>query len=336
MLIAVAGEVRLDECMLSAPPPGHIQVRTRVSGLSPGTEQLMIDRSRELGGEPVRLGYQLCGDVIDVGPGIGDQFAPGDLVACYGGPYTHHASQANVPRHLAVKLPPTGVDPRHAAFCGLGGVALHAFRRAGLSLGETVAVIGLGMLGNLTAQVARAAGCRLVALDTIASRRTQAAACGIPVVESMADVEVRVREFSSGHGADAVLIVVNNCTSDLLREAVLLCRERGRVVVVGTAQAALPRDEVFSREVDITVSRAAGPGRYDSSYEAGCHDYPYAYARWTEGRNLGEYVRLIAEQRIALQPLMTSEFAPGEAAHAYEVLRSSPQDHTGVVFNWQI
>jgi NADPH:quinone reductase len=334
VIVGRSGDIHFVDESLPAPPAGHIQVRTVVSGISPGTELLLIDRSRDLGDDAIHLGYQLCGEVTAVGDGMGDSFASGDLLACYGGPYVRHASAVNVPRHLAVKLDRWRINPAHASFCGLGAVALHAFRCAGLSIGETCAVLGLGMLGNLTAQIATAAGCRVAAMDPVPPRREAAAKCGVEACGDIGELARSLHGLTRGHYADAVLVVVSNCTDELLLEAVRLCRERGRVIIVGTAHAALPREQLFAKEVTLMVSRAAGPGRYDSSYEAGGHDYPYAHARWTEGRNLEEFIRLLTSGAVAVEPLLTDELPFSHAAQAYEMLRTAPHEHLGVVLKW--
>ncbi|PKO19619.1 alcohol dehydrogenase [candidate division BRC1 bacterium HGW-BRC1-1] len=313
-------------------PPRHVRVRVKFSAISAGTELGMKHAS----GEKqllIRPGYQACGVVEAIAPDCELDLAPGDWVACYGAPYTHHAALLNVPRNLVAKLP-AGVKPMHAAFGALGTIALHAFRVAHLSLGETAAVVGLGALGNITAQLCAAAGCRTATLDHLETRRAAAMACGLSVSADMDALRAEVGRISDGAGADAIFLAVGNASEELLTDAVNLLCHRGRVVLVGTGTPALPREPMFSKEATIVVSRAGGPGRYDPTYEAGGVDYPHGLVRWTEGRNLAEFVRLLDRGAVAIEPLISDVMPPSEAANAYELLISEPEKHVGVVFAW--
>ena len=333
MVVARDGQVFIEEGELPDLPPGHVQVRTLYSAISAGTELMGLRGSKGITDRSSALGYQLGGEVVAVAPDLQEAFSPGDKVACYGGPYVRHASTVNVPKHLAAKLP-DNVSPRDAAYCGLGSVALHAFRRAGLSLGETAAVIGLGALGNLVAQCAVAAGCRVAAVDTIELRRRAAARCDVPVEADFEAFAATIRRHGNGNGADAVFVVVNFCPDQLLDDAVRLVRHLGNVVIVGTADAKVPRNAMFANEACIMVSRAAGPGRYDAAYEAGGQDYPYAHARWTEGRNLAEFVRLLGCGRLHTAPLVSRMLPATHAATAYQLLADNPSENLGIVLDW--
>jgi threonine dehydrogenase-like Zn-dependent dehydrogenase len=240
----------------------------------------------------------------------------------------------DVPYLLATRVPEALPLP-HAAFCGLGAIAMHAFRVARLSLGEVAVVIGLGMLGNLIAQYSRIAGCRVVATDLAQSLAQIARSVRIEVAPSWDSLVDQTKDFSSGNGADAVFLAVNRCTDEMLQRATELLRLRGRLVIVGTADAQLPREALFAREAELIVSRAGGPGRYDSNYEAGCVDYPYGYVRWTEGRNVAEYVRLAADGSLQVAPLLTDLVPIREFAKIYESLSRNSVKHLGVVFDWR-
>ena len=332
-IIARNGHVELADAELTDLPPGHVRVRTRYSGVSAGTELLTLARSK--GNEALNaMGYQLTGTVDSVADDLADRFSPGDAVVCYGGPYVSHTSLVSVPKHLLVKQP-AGADPIDASFCALGVIALNAFRRARLSLGETAAVVGLGMLGNITAQVARAGGCRVACADRLENRRTAAKACGLDAHADLESLARAIGDLTGSNMADAAFVVVPNCSDDLLEKAVRLCRPQGHVVIVGTANARMPRDAMFQTEVTVSVSRAAGPGRYDREYEAGGRDYPYAYVRWTEGRNLEEFVRLLAIGAVTVRPLVTDIVPVASAPQVYQWLLDDPAGHVGVVFDWQ-
>ena len=327
-----AGTAELRTGDLPELPSRHVRVRVKYSAVSAGTELGMKSASAEKQ-ILIRPGYQACGVVEAVAADCEIDLAPGDWVACYGAPYTHHASRLNVPRNLVAKLP-AGVEPMHAAFCALGTIALHAFRMAHLSLGETAAVVGLGALGNITAQLCAAAGCRTATLDHLETRRATAIACGLSVSADMEALRGEVARISGGAGADAIFLAVGNTDEQLLTDAVNILCHRGRVVLVGTGTPPLPREPMFSKEATIVVSRAGGPGRYDPSYEAAGVDYPHGLVRWTEGRNLSEFVRLLDRRAVAIEPLISDVMPPSEAAHAYELLTSQPESHMGVVFAW--
>ncbi len=332
VLTGQSGKVRVEELELEPVPAKHVRVKIIHSGISPGTELLGLDRSRGLDGE-FRMGYQAAGIVEEVGPGFTRNIKVGDRVACYGGPYVYHASHLNVPENL-VALLPDSVDTREAAFCALASIALHGFRHSGCCLGEMVAVVGLGLLGNLAAQCAKAAGCRVIGCELMPRRIAAARDAGLEVVSSLEDLKSRVAELSNGHGADAVLLAVKNTDAFMLTEAYHMVRRLGKVVILGLSDAQLPRELMFSKEASVVVSRAAGWGRYSREYEFEGRDLPYEHARWTEGRNLEEAIRLMGIGALQITPLITDEMPYSECARAYENLVDHPQDHLAVVFRW--
>lgn len=337
-VVASGGKAMLADHVLPEVSPAEIQVRVLYSTISAGTELGILTASANNSGAQFNLGYQAVGRIEVCGADMARDFAPGEIVACYGAPYVFHARSLNVPRHLTAKVPQSLANDSaslcQTAFCGLGTIALHGFRCGCLSLGETAAVIGLGVLGNLVAQAAAAAGCRVAACDTIDTRRHAACECGITACASLEELRALVMDGSSGHGADTVYLAVNKADDSLVTDAISLLRDRGRMVIVGTTAASLPRESMFNKEASIIVSRAGGPGRYDEQYEAAGHDYPYAHARWTEGRNLEEYVRLLAQGRMRIAPLVTDVVPVSGAGHVYDDIRDNPARHIGVVMDW--
>jgi threonine dehydrogenase-like Zn-dependent dehydrogenase len=305
----------------------------RYSGISVGTELLTLQQSSEgpeAAGERL-LGYQCCGIIMDT-PADVSKLRAGSMVACYGGPYVHHAEYLDVPPHLLAPLP-GNVSPEAAAYAGLGTIALHAFRITSAGLGETVAVLGLGMLGNLIAQVAHAAGCRVVAAEPNMQRRHLAEASGMNVCENSIELLERVQEESDQNGADAVLVAAGNATAETLHLAFDLVRRGGTVSIVGLCDADVPREAMFQKEARLIVPRAGGPGRYDSRYEMEGIDYPIEHARWTEHRNLKEFLRLLSTRAVQMDGLY--ETAPvSEAPGLYSQLQTAALNKLGVVLEW--
>jgi len=326
------GFVRIEKKVLGELSLGHVRVKVTHSGISPGTELLGLERARHTD-EEFRMGYQVAGVVTEVSPILQDKFEPGQRVACYGGPYVYHASTVDVPKHLIVPLP-DNVDTRHAAFCALASVALHGFRHTGSQVGETVAVIGLGLLGNLAAQCAHAAGCRVVCSELLPRRAKAATDTGLEVVPDLEQFQARIKTLSAGHGADAIILAVKNTDTVLLSTAYEMVRRLGRIVILGLSDAQLPRELMFSKEATVVVSRAAGWGRYSREYEFEGRDLPYEHARWTEGRNLEEVIRLMSIGRLKLEPLITGEPDYTECTRVYNDLNNTSAEHLAVLFRW--
>ncbi|SEG56075.1 zinc-binding alcohol dehydrogenase [Paenibacillus sp. UNC499MF] len=297
--------------------PGHILIRTEYSAISPGTELSMLRRSGET---PVELGYSAVGIVTRTGVDVRG-LEPGQRVACYGAPYVRHAETLAVPANLAAPVP-DHVRPEEAAFAGLGAIAIHALRTADLRFGESVVVVGLGILGNLTAQIASASAFRTAGLDLDEGRAERLRAGGIEAFAGAEDLEAQLARVTGGLGADSVLLCVGGDGGPLIDRAFGWLRDRGSVVLVGDVSANFSRGRMFGKEARVLISRAGGPGRYDPMYERDNRDYPIGYVRWTEGRNTAEYIRLLAEGRISVAPLLTAlPFA--QAAEAYESFRGS-------------
>jgi predicted dehydrogenase/threonine dehydrogenase-like Zn-dependent dehydrogenase len=271
--------------------------------------------------QPTALGYSSSGRVVGVGEGITD-LSVGDRVACAGANYAVHAEFACVPRLLVARIrPDSAVSFEDAAFTTLGAVALHSIRTADAKLGDVVAVIGLGLLGQLTVQVLKAAGCRVLGMDIAAERADLALRLGADAV-SISDDGLRelCLRYSSGHGADAVLITAETAGSEPVDLAGEVARDRGVVVAVGTVGMDIPRKLYFEKELDFRISRSYGPGRYDAAYEQKGRDYPIGYVRWTETRNMEAFLQLLAEGKLDVKSLVTHRFPIERAQGAYDLI----------------
>jgi predicted dehydrogenase/threonine dehydrogenase-like Zn-dependent dehydrogenase len=259
-------------------------------------------------------GYSAAGIVVAVGPEV-EGFAVGDRVACAGGGLANHAELIDVPVNLAVRVP-DGVELDDAATVTLGSIALQGVRRAAPTLGEAVGVIGLGILGQLTVQLLRANGCRALVTDLDPARVAQAVAHGGE--DASGDFAERVRALTDGFGADAVIVTAATSSSEPMHDAAQACRKRGRVVIVGDVGLELRRSDLYEKELDVVMSTSYGPGRYDDVYELEGRDYPVGYVRWTENRNMAEYLRLLGAGAIRLDGLERRTYVVDEAQRAYD------------------
>lgn len=271
-------------------------------------------------GSPV--GYSCSGVVLEADETV-EGFRPGDRVACAGGGYANHAEVVAVPQNLTVAVPPP-VDLTAAATVTLGAIALQGVRRAQPTLGETVGVIGLGLVGQLTAQLLRAAGCRVVGVDLQRARVDAARSLGLEegLVPSDGDVEARVHALTHGFGLDAVILTAATRSDEPVNLAMRLARRKGRVVVVGDVGLALQRADMYHKELDVLMSTSYGPGRYDPLYEEGGLDYPFGYVRWTENRNMAAYLDLVATGKVQVGALIATVFPLAEASSAYAAIKS--------------
>lgn len=268
-------------------------------------------------------GYSAAGVVEAVGEDVHD-VRPGDRVACAGAQCAHHAEFIRVPRNLCVPVPDE-LDWESASTVTLGAIALQGVRRAQPTLGERFIVIGLGVLGQLTVQLLRANGCRTIGIDLDPARLALARQLGMDVAvhpEQGNDVE-DVARLTDGFGADGVIITAASPSDAVISGAFRMCRKKGRVVLVGDVGLNLNRGDFYAKEIDFLISSSYGPGRYDHRYEEQGLDYPLAYVRWTENRNMAEYLRLIADGRMNVAPLISARFPVGEATAAYASLSSS-------------
>jgi predicted dehydrogenase/threonine dehydrogenase-like Zn-dependent dehydrogenase len=285
--------------------------------------------------QPLALGYSSAGTVIEVGEGVAD-LAVGDRVACAGANFAVHAEFACVPRMLVARIPSADVDFDSAAFTTLGAVAIHGVRTADAKLGDVIALIGLGLLGQLTVQILTTAGCRVIGIDPRQDRVELAARMGALAVTT-SEVEFRdlCLKHSAGHGTDSVLITAETASSGPVNLASEVSRDRGIVVGVGTVGMELQRKLYYEKELDFRVSRSYGPGRYDTAFEQKGRDYPIGYVRWTESRNMEAFLQLVADGRLDLKSLTTHSFAIERATEAYELISGrSHQPYLGVLIRY--
>ena len=271
--------------------------------------------------EPKPLGYSTSGIVIEIGKNITD-INVGDRVACGGAQSAHHSEIDLVPRNLIVKIP-ENVGMPEAAFTTIGAIAMQGIRRAKGSFGETIVIIGLGLLGNLAAQISHSQGYKIIGFDLDERRVELAKSLGI---ESYTLKEVdplkKVLERTGGFGADAVILYVATDSSQPVNLAFDMCRQKGKVILVGVCGLQLDREKMYKKELDFLISTSYGPGRYDQIYEEESIDYPIGYVRWTENRNMEEFVNLISQGKIKVKELISITFPIDEATNAYRFLES--------------
>ncbi len=275
---------------------------------------------------PIALGYSCAGVVREVGKGA-EEFRAGDRVACAGMNYASHAETIFVPKNLAVKIPDV-VSFDEAAFVTLGAIALQGVRTAEAKLGDAVAVIGLGLLGQLTVQILKAAGCRVIGIDLEPGKVELARLHGADVaVLRGGDVETAVKQFSDNFGADAVIVTAAADTNDPIELAGIIARDRAVVAMVGAVRMDVPRKVYYEKELQLRLSRSYGPGRYDANYEERGVDYPVGYVRWTERRNMQEFLRLLATKAVRLDQLITHRFPIGRAEQAYDIVTGKTREN---------
>ena len=267
------------------------------------------------------LGYSAAGTVIAVGEGVSG-IAVGDRVACGGAGYANHAEYMFVPKNLVVPIP-DNVDCSEAAFATVGAIALHGVRQADIRLGERVAVIGLGLIGLLTVQLLRAAGCVVVGIEPREDRRLLGERLGVArALHPDQLTDGTVRGLTDGMGFDAAIITAASGSGGLLPLSAHLLRDRGRVVVVGDVPIETPREVFYRKEIELRLSRSYGPGRYDRRYEEDGCDYPIGYVRWTEQRNMAEVLRLLSGGELQVKPLVSRMVPVSDAVAGYEDLKS--------------
>ena len=366
-----SGELSLVDAPVPRCGPGGVLVRTEYSLISAGTEMMKVGEAKLslLGKVRARpdqvrkvletmaqqgpqatfkkvmnkldsytpLGYSLCGIVIEVGAGVTD-FHVGQRVACAGNQYALHAEINWVPVNLCVPVP-DGVDPRHAAFTTVGAIAMQGLRQGQMALGETAVVIGLGLIGQLLVQLLKANGVTVLGVDISDVRCQLAEANGArcadaPSGQGLDRLTSALATVSNGFGADAVFLAAGGDTNEPVELAAKLARDRGRVVDIGKCSLDLPWNAYYEKELDVRFSRSYGPGRYDTLYEDKGIDYPIGYVRWTEGRNLGCFVDLLASTSIDMEPLISAVKPFAEAQQTYEALDAGELRGIGFLFEY--
>ena len=361
------GTLALEEVPDPMCKSGGVLVKTHFSAVSVGTEKMKLENAsmnylqmakakpdqvkqvlttlRQLG--PVAtyrkvmnkldtmtsLGYSCAGEVIEVGRNVPD-IKVGDLVACAGGGHANHAEINYVPRNLVVKIP-NGVDPESASFATIGAIAMQGFRRAGTQIGETVAVIGLGLIGQILVQIIVASGCRAFGFDIDESKNKIALENGAvwTAVPELGIAE-NVVQMSGGYGVDAVILATGTSSNVPVEFSAAIARDRARVVDIGITKMDIPWEPYYMKEMEVRMSRSYGPGRYDHQYEEDGVDYPIGYVRWTEQRNMEAILNLLQEKKVDFQKLITHRFAFKDAEEAYRKIEKGEDNFLGVIFSY--
>ncbi len=273
--------------------------------------------------QPMPLGYSSAGTIVALGKEM-QGFKVGQRVACAGGGYAVHAEYNAVPRNLLTPLA-KNVDFESAAFTTLGAIALHGFRLAEPQISESVAIIGMGLLGLLAAQIATTAGCNVLGIDIDPARITLASSLGLRAVRRAEAVDAS-SAFTANRGVDVILICADTPSNDPIELAGIIARDRARIVATGAVGLSFPRKVYYEKEISFINSRSYGPGRYDLNYEEHGDDYPLGYVRWTEGRNFGAVVDLMAKGQLQVKPLITHRFDISQATQAYEVITGKKKE----------
>ena len=351
------GKTVIEDVPVPTPREGQALVKISASLVSAGTERMVIefaeksylgkarsrpdlvkqtlDKAKREGvlptvqtvfnrlDQPMALGYSSAGTIVALGKNM-QGFKVGQRVACAGGGYATHAEYNVVPRNLLTPLP-KNVDFESAAFTTLGAIALHGFRLAEPQLGENVAIIGLGLLGLLTIQLAAAAGCNVLGIDLDPKRIKLASSLGLQAV-SRSQAESASAAFTANRGFDSIIICADTSSNDPIELAGVIARDRAKVVATGAVGLNIPRKIYYEKELAFINSRSYGPGRYDSNYEEIGNDYPIGYIRWTEGRNFQAVVDLLSSRKLKVESLISHRFDIEEGVNAYEVITGKKKE----------
>lgn len=279
------------------------------------------------------IGYSCAGQAIAVGDAI-KRVRVGDYVACAGAGLANHSDVVAVPENLTTVVQ-SKEHLRGASVTTIGSIALQGVRRADLRLGETVCVVGLGLIGQITVQLLKAAGCRVIGTDIAPDRLELAKELGADIVFDPTKVALKkeVDFLTNHHGVDATIITAAASTGDLIQHATEMTRRKGKIVLVGDVAIDFDRNPLYAKEIDFLISCSYGPGRYDPAYEQEGNDYPYAYVRWTENRNMQLVVQMIERGELLVDPLIGREFSVDEAPEAYKALKG--RTYLGMVMNYK-
>lgn len=360
------GELKVDEVPAPVVRAGGLLIGTQASVISVGTERStvavakkslagkamerpdlvrkVLDKAQKDGvvdtmkmvssrlDTPVALGYSAAGVVLEVGSGV-EGFSPGDRVAYAGQNYASHAEVVLVPRNLSVRIP-DGVDFDEAAYVALGAIALQGLRQADPRLGEIVAVVGLGLLGQLTVQLLKANGCRVIASDPVPEKRALAREFGVDSAVPPEDLVSSALSATCDQGVDAVIITASTKTNRPVEVAGEIARKRGRIVAVGAVGMDLPRSPYYEKELEFRLSTSYGPGRYDPAYEEAGQDYPYGYVRWTERRNMEAFLELISSGKVDVKSLTSHRYPIAAAEQAYNTIMDGAEPCLGVLLSY--
>ncbi|MCX6153937.1 MAG: bi-domain-containing oxidoreductase [Candidatus Kapabacteria bacterium] len=361
-----SGEILIEELPVPQCPDGFILVKNYYSLISSGTEKTSVSNSNSSLLQRARkqpeqvklvmnlikkegliptikkvqskldsfktLGYSSSGMVVE---SRAEGFATGDRVACAGAGYAVHAEYVCIPKNLAVKIPES-LSYNDAAFTTVGTIALQGIRQAEPRLGETVAVIGLGLIGQITVQLLKAAGCRVVGMDIDEKLFDLAKSFGCDICVSSSQSSISdVNAFTRGIGCDAVIITAGTQSNEPIEIAIKLTRKKGKVVVVGAVGMDIPRSPFYEREIDIRISCSYGPGRYDANYEERGIDYPAGLVRWSENRNMQAFVDLLCANKINMQALISHDFDIENAKEAYKIITGEQSEpYIGILIKY--
>ncbi len=360
------GELKVDEVPVPGLQDGGVLVRNRASLISAGTEKMIINLAKKgLAGkakerpdlvkqvldkvkkegllptfrkvmakldQPMALGYSAAGEVVAVGRGA-EEFSVGNFVACAGMGYASHGEYIFVPKNLCVPIP-EGVNFEDASYVTLGAIAMQGIRQADIRVGDVVAVIGLGLLGQLTAQIAKAAGCRVIGMDIDPVRIKEAQSFGIDMaLKSDGTVSDKIMSFTGGNGVDSVIITAASKSNAPVTLAAEIARDRATVTAVGAVSLDIPRNIYYEKELDLRLSRSYGPGRYDPVYEEKGIDYPIGYVRWTEKRNMESFLDLVKSGAVNTSAMTSHRFKIDKAEDAYELVMNG-SGYLGIVLEY--
>jgi predicted dehydrogenase/threonine dehydrogenase-like Zn-dependent dehydrogenase len=281
------------------------------------------------------LGYSSAGEIIAVGEAV-TQFKTGDLVACAGVGYANHAEIITVPVNLCVKLP-ENAKLKAASYNTLGAIALQSIRQADLRLGETCAIIGLGLLGQLTGLMLKASGVNVIGIDVSEQpvKLAQQHFAGLALTRNIPGIENQIAEYTNGLGVDAVIIAAATTSTDPINFAGTISRKKGKVVILGAVPTGFKREpHWYKKELQLLMSCSYGPGRYDINYEKKGIDYPAAYVRWTEKRNMEAFQQLLASKRIDIGYITTHEMPLEDAPKAYDMIVNKTEPYIGIVLKY--
>lgn len=361
------GVVEINDVPVPALTDKFVLVRNRTSVISAGTEKTKIDMGKKsllqkakarpdlvkqvIGkikteglkktlqtvnsrlDSPSPLGYSCAGTVVAAG-GLVEGIQPGDRVACGGADYANHAEFVAVPKNLVVKIP-ANVSDEEAAFTTVGSIALQGVRLAEPLLGETFLVVGLGLLGQIAVQLLKANGCNVIGTDLDPSLVSRAEGFGAVGVPPGGDVASICNALTGGHGVDGVLVCAGTSSNAIIEMCGAVTREKGRVVVVGAVRMDIPREDYFKKEISVVISRSYGPGRYDPFYEENGNDYPLAYVRFTEQRNMETFLSLVSQGKLDIKSLITHRFPVEEAANAYQLIEGAKTEpYLGILLQY--
>jgi predicted dehydrogenase/threonine dehydrogenase-like Zn-dependent dehydrogenase len=362
------GKTSVAEIVSPSLKSGGVLVKNRFSAISPGTERGIIELSKKSMlqkakerpdyvqkffalaktkgifsawesakaklGANIALGYSSSGEVFEVASDC-EEFQVGDRVACAGQDYASHAEAVFVPKNLCAKIP-QNVSYEEASFSTLGAIALQGIRQANLTPGEKVAVVGLGLIGQLAAKMLKAYGHPVIGFDLDKSKIDFAKKNGLDlgIAIGKGNFSNALARFTENKGIDAVLVYASSKDNSPLKLAVEIARDKGKIVQVGNVEAEIPWRDFYKKELSFHSSRSYGPGRYDRNYEENGNDYPFAYVRWTEKRNMEEFLRLLSEKKISVEGLISGVFEIRQANKAYEKALKSKESVFGLLLSY--